>query len=93
MVWVIDKDSSFLSAARPSVHPVLWLTQISVNMQGSAPLELSGQCCFQPASKARQAVSCSEVWLFAFVFVQQRGSSCQGEDGFTPLSGGSQLEA
>lgn len=93
MVWVTDKELSFLSAARPSVHPVLWLTQISVNMQGSVPLELSGQCCFQPAFKARQAVSCSGVWLFAFVFIQQRRNSCQGKDGLTPLSGGSQLEA
>lgn len=72
MVWVIDKESSFLSLARPSVHPVLWLTQISVNMQGSVPVELSGQCCFQPGLKLRQAVSCFEVWMFAFVFIQQR---------------------
>lgn len=93
MVWAIDKESSFLSAARPSVHPVLWLTQISVDMQGSAPLELSGQRCFRPAFKARQVVSCFEVWLFAFAFIQQRRNSCQGEDGLTPLSGGSQREA
>lgn len=93
MVWATDKEPSFLSAARPSVHPVLWLTQISVSMQGSEPLELSGHCCLQPACKAGQAVSCSEVWLFAFVFIQQRGNSCQGEDGLTLLSGGSQLEA
>lgn len=92
MVWAIDKESSFLSAARPSVHPVLWLSQISVNMQGSVPLELSGQCCLQPAFKARQAVSCFEVWLFAFVFIQQRRNSCQGEDGLTSFSAGSQLE-
>lgn len=85
-MWAIDKEPSFLSAARPSVHPVLWLTQISVSMQGSVPLELSGQCCFQPAFKARQAVSCFEVWLFAFVLIEQRRNSGQGEDGLTPLS-------
>lgn len=57
------------------------------------PLELAGQCCFQPACKARQAMACLEVWLFAFVLIQQRGSSCRGEDGLAPLSGGSQLAA
>lgn len=72
MVWVIDKESSFLSVARPSVHPVLWLTQISVDMWGSVPVDLSEQCCFQLGLKVRRAVSCFEVWLFAFVSVQQR---------------------
>lgn len=72
MVWVIDKESSFLSAARPSAHPVLWLTQISVDTRGSVPVELSGRRCFQPGLKVRQAVSCFEVWLFAFVFILQR---------------------
>lgn len=72
MVWVIDKESSFLSAARPSAHPVLWRTQISVDTRGSAPVELSGQCGCQPGLKVRQAVSCFKVWLFVFVFIQQR---------------------
>lgn len=93
MVWATDKELSFLSAARPSVQPVLWLTHISVNMQGSVPLELAGQCCFQNACKAGQAMACFEVCLFAFVLIQQRGNSCQGKDGLTPLSGGAQLAA
>lgn len=71
MVWVIDKESSVLSVARPPIHPVLWLTQISAVMRGSVPVELSGQRCFQPGLKVGQAVSCLEVWLFAFVFIQQ----------------------
>jgi len=71
MVWVIDRVI-FLSVARPSVHPVLWQTQISVDMWGSVPVELSGQCFFLPGLKVGQAVSCFEVWVFAFVFIQQR---------------------
>lgn len=89
MVWVIDKESSFLSIARPPVHPVLWLTQISAVMRGSVLGELSGQRCFQPGLKVGQAVSCLEVgYLLLCLYNRQERNSCQGEGGLTPLSRG-----